>query len=96
MKEYQIYIEPDPTGNYRKIKDIYEYTLLIDKDKKEIFVNYLVSSTMPCMSHCVQNTYIIKEKFSLEDFFRLKQCKKYKSLSKVKKILVEKLIEIMI
>lgn len=94
MKEYQIYIEPDPTGSYRKIKDIYEYTLLIDEDRKEIFINYMVSSTMPCLSHCVHNSSIINEKFSLEDFFRLKQCKKYKSLAKVKKILVEKFVEI--
>ena len=94
MASYTIFEKPDPMKSHYTIKDIIRYTLIIDKNKNNIFINYETDATIPC-SHirCNPNNFI-NETFTLEEFFNLKQGKKYKHIVVVKKLVIAKLLEL--
>ena len=70
MASYTIFEKPDPMKSNYTIKDIIRYTLIIDKNKNNIFINYETDATIPCPHiRCNPNNFI-KETFSKHQFER--------------------------
>lgn len=94
MKYYTIYKKLDPTRPYYTIKEDYEYTLIIDDENNNIFVNYKTDINIPCSAIRMNSDNFIDKTFTLEEFFNIKQGKKYKCIVKAKKLVVAKLVEL--
>lgn len=94
MKSYTIYQKLDPMRAYYTIKEDYQYTLIIDDENKNIFVNYPTDTNIPCSAIRTNPKNFIDKTFTLDEFFNLKQGKKYKNVVKAKKLIIEKLIEL--